>query len=258
MDFTLETYRNLIICLQANSYTIQNFQQFLQQPEQKVAILRHDIDKLPANALKMAAIEHELAVSASYFFRVVPSVWDKAVMEKIVNLGHELGYHYEDLVLAKGDTENAIRHFEKQLAIFRQIYPVKTICMHGSPLSRYDNRELWKNYNYRDYGIIGEPYFDVDCKMVFYITDTGRKWNNAAASIRDRVASGFDIPIRSTAHLADLAGKGALPDQVMINAHPQRWFDFGMGWIKELVGQNAKNIVKSALIKFKSQQTSGN
>lgn len=58
--------------------------------------------------------------------------------------------------------EAAVGHFEKQLTHFRQFYPVRTVCMHGSPASRYDNRDLWKQYNYRDFGVIGEPYFDVD------------------------------------------------------------------------------------------------
>ena len=61
--------------------------------------------------------------------------------------------------------------------------PVKTICMHGSPLSKWDNRDLWKRYNYRDYGIIAEPYFDVDFDEVFYITDTGRRWDGDKVSI---------------------------------------------------------------------------
>jgi hypothetical protein len=46
---------------------------------------------------------------------------------------------------------------------------------------------LWKRYNYRDFGIIAEPYFDIDCDEVFYITDTGRSWNNSTASVRDKV-----------------------------------------------------------------------
>ncbi len=69
----------------------------------------------------------------------------------------------------------AIEDFELNLERFRKIYPVKTICMHGSPLSKYDNKEIWEKYDYRDYGIIAEPYFDIDFDEVFYITDTGRK-----------------------------------------------------------------------------------
>ena len=45
--------------------------------------------------------------------------------------------------------------------------------------------------------------------------------------------SGFDIRVNSTAHLADLAGQGALPDRVMITMHPQRWHDRTLPWLKE-------------------------
>jgi hypothetical protein len=42
-------------------------------------------------------------------------------------------------------------------------------------------------YDYRDFAIIAEPYFDVDYDEVFYISDTGRSWNHSSASIRDKV-----------------------------------------------------------------------
>jgi hypothetical protein len=198
----------------------------------------------------MAHLEHDLGVAGSYYFRVTPGVWDPGVMENITALGHELGYHYEDLAIARGDLSKAMAHFETRLAQFRHIYPVTFICMHGSPLSRHDNRALWKTYDYRQFGIIGESCFDVDYTQVFYITDTGRKWNHTGASIRDRVESGFDIRVNSTAHLADLAGKGALPDQMMITVHPQRWHDRAVPWVKELVWQNVKNGVKRAGVRL--------
>ncbi len=56
---------------------------------------------------------------------------------------------------------------------------------------------MWKRYSYRDFGIIAEPYFDVDFGEVLYLTDTGRRWD--------------DKP----------------------------W-----PWVKELVWQNVKNIIK--------------
>jgi hypothetical protein len=35
----------------------------------------------------------------------------------------------------------------------------------------------------------------------------------------------------------------------MINTHPQRWEDRPLPWIKELVWQNVKNMVKGVLVK---------
>jgi hypothetical protein len=58
--------------------------------------------------------------------------------------------------------------------------------MHGSPLSKYDNKMLWGKYDYHDFGIIGEPYFDVNFEEVLYLTDTGRRWDGKAVSVRDK------------------------------------------------------------------------
>ena len=85
--------------------------------------------------------------------------------------------------------EFAIDDFQLNLEKLRKLYPVKTICMHGSPLSKWDNKDLWKKYDYRDYGIIAEPYFDVDFDEVFYLTDTGRRWDGYSVSMRGRLNS---------------------------------------------------------------------
>jgi len=69
--------------------------------------------------------------------------------------------------------------------------------------------------------------------------------------VRDRVDSGFDIPIRNTNHLIGMIKAGSLPDKIMINVHPQRWHDSPLPWVKELVWQNVKNVVKKIIIKFR-------
>ncbi len=86
--------------------------------------------------------------------------------------------------------DRAMESFLTNLEKMRKIVDVKTICMHGSPISKYDNRLLWTKYNYRDYGIVGEPYFDVDFSEVAYYTDTGRRWDGDAVSVRDKVVVG--------------------------------------------------------------------
>lgn len=250
MDFTFAIYKHFLSILYESGYSFQTFFDYIGNPKLKSIVLRHDVDQYPQNALQMALMENDLGVNASYYFRVVPESFDENIMKQVAAMGHEIGYHYEDLAIADGDQERAIIHFENQLERFRRFYPVKTICMHGSPLSKHDNRDLWKYYNYRDFGIIGEPYFDVDFSDVFYITDTGRKWNYTGASVRDRVQSGFDISIRSTDHLIQMARERKLPNRIMINVHPQRWFNFGPRWVQEFLLQNLKNVIKSALINF--------
>jgi hypothetical protein len=155
--------------------------------EGKTIILRHDVDLLPNNSLRFAEIQHEMGIKGSYYFRAVPESWDEKVIKKIADLGHEIGYHYECLTTTNGDMKAGIADFEKNLEALRKLASVNTICMHGSPKSKWDSKDLWKEYYYRDYGIIGEPYFDVNFDEVFYLTDTGRRWDGWKVSVRDKV-----------------------------------------------------------------------
>lgn len=252
-DFSLAIYAELIDALSAAGYSFQTFQEYIKAPLTKVVILRHDVDKRPGNALKTAEIEHARGIKASYFFRIVPESLHPDKLLAIKKLGHEIGYHYEDMDPAKGDAKKAIESFSQNLAKLRKLAPIKTICMHGSPLSKYDNRELWQHYDYRDFGIMGEPYFDLDFDEIFYITDTGRSWNARDASIRDKVNSTFEIEVKSTIHFIELIQAGKMPDKMMINTHPQRWDDNYLWWLKELVAQNLKNKIKQLLNTIRSK-----
>jgi hypothetical protein len=269
-DFTLATYKKLLQELLASGYSFQALKYFIQRPEEKTAILRHDVDRLPENALVIARIEKEADVSASYYFRIVKESYDEDIIKQISEMGHEIGYHYEDLSIYRGNNELAIKKFESNLEKFRKYYPVKTICMHGSPLSKYDNKKIWEKYDYKNFGIIAEPYFDVNFDEVFYITDTGRSWNNSKASVRDKVikteARGrraevkgrerqqFDIKIKDTNDLIEKIQNSELPEKIMINVHPQRWNDKFVPWVSELVMQNVKNVVKRMIARRKKDR----
>ncbi len=41
-----------------------------------------------------------------------------------------------------------------------------------------------------------------------------------------------------------------LPDKIMFNIHPQRWDDRFGPWVKELVWQNVKNVIKRAMLAY--------
>jgi hypothetical protein len=186
-DFTVETYRELLQALKRQGFCFQTVEQFMRGPLGKVVILRHDVDALPRNSLQMARLEQELGVVATYYFRAVPESWDEGVIREIAATGHEVGYHYESLTSCKGNMELAYEDFKRNLESLRKLTPVSTVCMHGSPLSGIDNLDLWKRYDYRELGVIGEPYLDVDFDEVFYLTDTGRRWDGEAVSVRDKV-----------------------------------------------------------------------
>lgn len=244
-DFTLSAFELLCKEFTGNNYRFVSFVDYSSSKiSGKLVIMRHDVDKKPQAAMAMAAVEQKLGIRASYYFRNVASGYDEDIIRQIAEMGHEIGYHYEDLALACGNYEKAISSFKENLSKLRHICEVQTMCMHGSPLSKWDNRLLWQRYDYHDFGIIGEPYFDVDFNDVLYLTDTGRCWNGTDCNVRDKVKSDLNFDFRSTWEIAFAAQSSRLPAKVLLNTHPHRWDNKLTPWLKELVWQNAKNIGK--------------
>ena len=114
------------------------------------------------------------------------------------------------------------------------------------------NRDLWTNYSFDDFGIIGEAYLSIDFKKVSYFTDTGRAWNSSKHSVKDIVMHKNLIgKINSTNYLVNLVREGN-QQNICILAHPNRWTDDFNGWITELVWQNIKNAGKVAIKNWKN------
>jgi hypothetical protein len=254
MDFTIKKYKQLFTVLQSQGYFFQTFEEFLKSPKRKTLVLRHDVDLLPENSLRFAKIQHSLGIKGSYYFRAVPESWDENVIKEIADLGHEVGYHYETMDTANGNIDKAWDEFRYHLQKLRKLVDVETICMHGSPRSKFDNKDIWKKYNYRSLDIIGEPYYDVNFDKVFYLTDTGRRWDGWKTSVRDKVPQQEEwikqnLVYRSTDDIIRAVKDNSFQNQIMFTFHPQRWHDKMIPWIKELVMQNIKNQIKKRLIK---------
>jgi hypothetical protein len=259
LDFSHKNFSELLKKLLESKYSFETFFQHctFDNSSEKV-ILRHDVDRIPLNSVKTARIEYSLGIKGTYYFRVVTKSYDLNIMATIAELGHEIGYHYEDVDLVLSNNKElrtkdqgqiidaAFESFCKNLELFRQNFDIKTICMHGSPLAKYDNKIIWQKYNYRDLGIIGEPYLDLNFNEFAYLTDTGRKWNGDKFSLRDKVKSKYNFNFKSTQDIID--GIDRLPDKVMFTIHPQRWHDNPLLWLKELLFQNVKNQIKRIIV----------
>lgn len=254
MDFTISKYKELLSSLISNKYNFQTFSEFLKNPKDRVVILRHDVDLLPNNSLIFAKIQKKYGIKGTYYFRSLPCSFHHNIMIEIESMNHEIGYHYENMDLCRGDVNLAFDDFKKELSRFRKICNIETICMHGSPMSKYDNKDLWKFYNYKELHIIGEPYFELNFDSIYYLTDTGRGWNKTRYSRRDKVNITNhrfrNINVKNTDDIIDLINTNNFPNQIMITFHPQRWTDNYFLWAKELIIQNIKNFIKYIIIKL--------
>jgi len=244
-DFTTQCLILMYNEFQKQGYKFSTFFDYCRTRfTKKFIIIRHDVDRNPKFALKIADVENSLGIRSTYYFRCKGGNFSQQIIERIQCLGHEIGYHYESLALTKGDFHKAIKIFYTELNKLRKIADVKTICAHGSPLSKWDSKKLWQKYRYEDFGILGEPYFSIDFNDILYLTDTGRKWSNGDFSVRDKVNSKFTLKFKSTFDILFSLKSSNFPQKIMINIHPHRWNDKYLLWVKELIWQNTKNIVK--------------
>ncbi|MDP8200850.1 MAG: hypothetical protein P9M11_01770 [Candidatus Tenebribacter burtonii] len=264
-DFTLNIYKQLLQILISKNYIFFTVEEYFKlyvskSPNRPFILMRHDVDRKPNNSLRMAKLENELGVKATYYFRTIPKTFKPEIIKEIAELGHEIGYHYENLCeigdKVKGKSEKeiyklALEDFIENLAILRQIVPIKNIAMHGRPTSKWDSRLLWNKYNYKKYGILSEPYFDIDFNKVFYITDAGRSWNNERVNLRDKVESKFNFTFNHTENIIQALNQDKLPNKIMINIHPEHWADSQTEWYKIWVIRKAKNTVKKLIIRNK-------
>lgn len=250
-DFTLDTYRRFISDLADSGYRFYTVEDICNDvPAGPYIVLRHDVDRKPKNALRMAELENELGVKTTYFFRILSKVFDVQVIKKISSMGHRIGYHFEDFSLAHGDSTKAFESFKKNIEKLRDIVTVETVAMHGDPLSRYDNRKLMDLIDFEEMNILCEPYSIVEQRRLLYLTDTGRKWNNSRSNLRDKTSEDVSLKISGTLRIPGML-KNEFPGRnVMISCHPERWDNRLAPWLWNAVWQAFKNNVKYLLIKI--------
>lgn len=258
LDFTIKKYQELCEIMQEH-YTTSTIYEYISKYQPKnlilseestepIAVLRHDVDRKIANAVRMAELEHDLDIQSSYYFRY-PYTYEPDVINYIHNLGHEIGYHYETLTKANGDINEATILFEEELEAFRKICEVTTICMHGNVLSPYDNRDLIRKIKLDAYGLIGEASISIE--RITYFTDTGRRWDSNS-NIRDTVHNSIEHKdISSTDDLISCLIRHTY-QHVYINAHPERWSAHPSEWIKNLMKPKIFNTGKMIILYSKS------
>ena len=225
-DFTLKQYEKLCATIKASSYDTITFNEYFEIGNNygNTIILRHDIDENIRFALDVAKIESKYGIKATYYFRLTKKVFVPKIMNLIKSFNHEIGYHYETVDSNKGDMNLAIDEFSNNLSMFRQKFIVKTVCMHGKPLSKYDNKKIWDICNFSDFNLLGEPYLSLDYNNFQYFSDSGRSWVRNKNKIKDKIdiQKSKNPQINSTNELREMIRNEDFKN-ICILTHPERW-----------------------------------
>lgn len=253
-DFTLKAYIYYIELIRDKFPNILRFDEFFESgpaPERSIesfCLLRHDVDRRVGHSLAMAKAEHEVGVKSTYYFRTKPHTFKPDILRQVAEMGHEIGYHYENLSDFNGDMEKALDDFKFQLDRIRKVVPIRTIAMHGSALKGIDNRDLWRNdENHRllreQFDLYGEVYLDIDYSDICYLTDTGRNWTSTKSNIRDKVHSSIPADFESGEAMAAYF-RGDPHPKMVFQIHPERYSPTSPDLVIDWSRDQAANIAK--------------
>lgn len=216
-------------------YAVLLLEQWLEDPttaaEQPRLLLRHDVDQHPGSALRMAAIERELGVRSTWYFR-----WRTAnprVVEAIAAEGHAVGLHYETLtreLLRRGEgAESAqalVPHARELLraeleAFARRFGPVRSACPHGDTrVPGVHNGVLLLGEQWSRYGLA----WDANAAMREHPLDV---WLTDRSAAEGRWKDGLDA--------IDLLMDRRSP--ILAVVHPNNWVSgLGLWWDRALPG----------------------
>ena len=157
-------------------YSIGTLKEFHKlQKKQKFIILRHDVDFSLDYALKLANLENKHDVRSTYFVLLHSQYYNAlsnhniSIINKISELGHEIGLHYDTEFMPKS-SKKINEQILKEIAIISDIIGMKvvSIAQHNVTISPVLNPNKIKGFmNTQDPEI---------SKMSVYISDSVQKW----------------------------------------------------------------------------------
>ena len=253
LDFTFDKYGELCQRVVKSGYEIMTVSSYLQNEDtsKNILVMRHDADRFLGRAIRMASLEHSLGIRTTYYFRK-SGLSQPDIIKSIADMGHEIGYHYEVLDKAKGNHELAMTFFREDLYKIRQIAKVETICMHGNPLTKWLNRDIWKYYDFRELGIKGEAYLSFT--NIWYFSDTGRIWDMSRKA-KDFLPSTLPEQntnirkISTTEDLLKFIKREKFP-RIYLTVHPERWSHNSIAWIADQMRDAGMNVAKNIFLRL--------
>jgi len=199
-DFT-ESHYNVLLKIAKKNYSFENFGTKSKVPH---IILRHDVDFSVHRALALAKLEKKHNISSTYFFRLRSefyNIFEKSILIKIneiMNLGHEVGLHFDLTFYDKKTQKNIIKNLNLEKKILSNLLNTKISVF------SFHNPDIKNALSISDYRL--SNMINVYSKKIqnsyYYISDSNGYW---------RYSRLFDLLKNNT------------ENQIQILIHPVWW-----------------------------------
>ena len=191
--------------------------------------IKHDVETNVKKALKIAEIEAQHKIRATFYIQSYLLEENCNLLNKISNLGHEVTYHYDVLDSNAGNIKKALNEFSTTIKKFKELgFPVTSVCPHGNPMmSRegwssnkdfFRNKEIAKEFS-EIFDIVVQGKEKISGKYQ-YISDAGYGFKVIADILNNDKIPNEDILIEDIENLLDTTKRRY---SVVISTHPHRW-----------------------------------
>lgn len=217
-------------------------------------VLRHDVDQHPRSALTMAAIERDVGVEATWYFRWRTA--DRHVVRALRQAGASVGLHYETLsrlALERGATEpdeidalvpQARVMLRREILAFERAHgPIRSICAHGdSRIPAARNGRLLEGEDPASFGVELDANEAMRGRgLAHWLTDRSRAEGSWAGGVdpAQLLAVGAS-PILCVVHPNNwVSGASLWADRLLAAALPDRSSVGARGWLPPRTGGDA-------------------
>lgn len=143
----------------------EDYPAYKKQPNGKVVVNRIDIDFSVKKTEKLIDIFDSLNIKGSFFLRLHAPEYNPfsfesyRILKKLINSGHELGYHAEIVDQSHIWNENAETCLLRDMAAINSFFgiQIKGVASHGG-MTGYNNLDFWVDKKASDYNLLYEAY----------------------------------------------------------------------------------------------------
>ncbi len=176
-DFTFSRYRQLIQ-MAKSQYRFIRYEDWQQDSSGWAVLWRHDVDFSPENALKMAVIEQEEGVTATYFI-LLHSMFYNAfsmdivqIIQEIIQRGHSIGLHFDPTVFQISDEETLSHYLTVEKNWLETMFNVPISAFSFHMTNAFTNS--CRNFTYA--GLINTYATEFQQPNVGYCSDSNGYW----------------------------------------------------------------------------------
>jgi len=175
-DFIFENYIKLIKIAKLNDYEFVSFDSAF-SVDQKCILWRHDVEFSPENALRMAEIENQENVKATYFFQLHSEFYNvlerhnSDILQNIISYGHQIGLHFDTHYFKIENEKDIDRYLLIDKCYFENIFGIKI-----KVFSFHNTNNFVRSCRKKEYGGLLNVYSDYFTNMFNYCTDSTGFW----------------------------------------------------------------------------------